>query len=380
VACQVAAAFVLTTVMALIFVSVRNVTSIHPGFAAQGLTTVSFDVPRTLFAEPAKAHAIVARVLEEVRRVPGVDGAGVTQLLPFGGRTAGWRVRPPEQPSERAPLAWNYIVSPGYLPTMQVPLLAGRYLDDRDHAESEPVMVISRQLAEQLWPGSTAVGRKLIIDALMPAGRFTVVGVVDNVRQATLAGATDSRGAIYRPYLQTDERSYTLVVRSGSSDAAALAAVVRSVDPRLAPYDVRTMPERLEASIASRRLALVNAAIFAAVALLLATAGLYAVLTYFVAGRRREFGIRSALGSSPRDLAAVVSTESLWVTAAGLLIGLVVLRFIRPILAPHLHAVGPWESPTLVGAAVLVAVVAVLASLGPARRAAATDALLVLRA
>ena len=382
VACQVAAAFVLTTMMVLIFVSVRNVTSIHPGFTSQGLTTASFDVPRALFAERAEAHGIVVRVLEEVRRIPGVESAGVTQLLPFGGRTAGWRVRAPEQRPEQAPLAWNYVVSPDYLETMQVPLVAGRYLDDRDRAGSERVMVISRRLAERVWPKSSAVGRHVIVDSLMPAGRFTVVGVVENVRQATLAEPQGTRGAIYRPFLQADERSYTLAVRTGrrAIDATALAAAVRTVDPRLAAYDARTMPERLDASIAPRRLALVNAAAFAGVALLLATAGLYAVLTYFVAGRRREFGIRLALGSSPRGLAAVVTAESLWVTSAGLLIGCVVMRFVRPLLDPHLHGVAAWETPVLLGAAVVIAAVAVLASFGPARRAATTDPLLVLRA
>jgi putative ABC transport system permease protein len=201
------------------------------------------------------------------------------------------------------------------------------------------------------------------------------------VRQETLRADEDLRGAMYRTYMQADERSYALAVRTraGSLDGSVLAAAIRAADASLVPYDARPMQVRVDASLAPQRLVLVNTGLFAVTTLLLATVGLYAALTYLVAERRREFGMRLVLGSSPHGLARLVVTEGLLTAIGGLVIGFAALRWLRPLLDPSLYAVGALDAPIAAAAAVLVVAGSVLASLGPAKHAARVDPLLVIK-
>lgn len=382
VALQVAAAFVLTIGMGLTVVSLRNALAENPGFVSARLTTVSFDVPRGQYPTARQAQDVVGGVLDTVHRIPGVEVAGVTQLLPFGGRTAALGVRRSSQPRGQEITSWDYVVSPSYFAAMQVPLLAGRYLDERDTADAEPVIVIARLLAQRLWPGGDAIGQHLVLPPLAAARPFTVVGVVGDVWQESLMVADeDRRGAMYRTYMQADERSYVLAVRSHteSLDESVLTAAITAADARLVPYDARPMQARVDASLATQRLVFVNTGLFAVTTLLLATVGLYAALTYLVAERRREFGMRLVLGSSPRALAGLVMSEGLLTAIGGLVIGFVALRWLRPWLDPSLYAVGSLEAPIVAAAAVLVVVVSVLASLSPAKHASRVDPLLVIK-
>jgi predicted permease len=382
VALQVAAAFVLTIAMGLTLVSLGNVLSEHPGFSAERVLTVSFDVPRTQFPKAAEAHEIIGDVLDLARGISGAEAAGVTQLLPFGGRTAALSIRRLSQPRGEEITAWDYVVSPGYFSAMQLPLLAGRYLDERDTAAAEPVIMLSHRLAQRLWPRGNPIGERIVLPPLEATRPLTVVGIVGDVRQENLTGPIERMaGAMYRPYLQTDERSYTVAVRDSGAggDAAALAEAITAVDPRLAAYDARPMQARVNASLVTRRLALANATMFAITALLLTIVGLYATLAYLVAQRRREFGVRLVLGSSPGALAYGVACEGLLVAIAGLLIGLLALRWLRPLLDPYLYAVDSREVAIVGAAAVLVVVVSVVASLGPARYASRVDPLLTLK-
>jgi putative ABC transport system permease protein len=382
VALQVAAAFVLTIGMGLTVVSLRNALSENPGFSSERVTTVSFDVPPVPYPAVVQVRDAVRGVLDTVHRLPGVEVAGVTQLLPFGGRTAALGVRRSSQARGQEITTWNYVVSPGYFAAMQVPLMAGRFLDERDTADAEPVIVIGRRLAQRLWPGGDAIGQQLVLPPLAAARPFTVVGVVGDVRQEKLLRVDEERGgAMYRPYMQADERSYALAVRSryGSLDESELAAAIKASDPGLVPYDARPMQDRVDASLAPQRLVFVNTGLFAATTLLLATVGLYAALTYLVVERRREFGMRLVLGSSPRALAGVVMSEGLLTAIGGLVIGFIALRWLRPLLEPSLYAVGSLEAPIVAAAAVLVVMVSLLASLGPARHASRVDPLLIIK-
>jgi hypothetical protein len=368
--------------MGLTLVSLGNVLSEYPGFSAERVLTMSVDVPKTQFPSASEAHEIVREILDGARRIPGVEAAGVTQLLPFGGRTAALSIRRLSQPRGEEMTAWDYVVSPGYFSAMQLPLLAGRYLDERDTAAAEPVILLSHRLAQRLWPRGNPIGEQVILPPLETTRPLTVVGVVGDVRQENLTDPIERMaGAMYRTYLQTDERSYTLAVRErgASGDVAALADAITAVDPRLAAYDGRPMQERVHASLVPRRLALANATTFAITALFVAIAGLYAALAYLVAERRREFGVRLVLGSSPRALAYRVTSEGLLVAIAGLLIGLLALRWLRPLLDPYLYAVGSAEAAIVGATAVVVVVVCGLASLGPARHASRVDPRMILK-
>jgi putative ABC transport system permease protein len=383
IAIQVAAALVLTIATGLTLVSLGHVRSEHPGFSAERVVTVSFDVPAKQFPDASDAHDIVRSVLANVGRIPGVVAAGVTHLLPFGGRTAALGVRRTSQRRGEEIVVWDYVVSPGYFSALQLPLVAGRYLDELDTAAAAPVIMVSSGLAERLWSGGNPIGQQLLLPPLTASRPFTVVGVVGDVQQEDLTRVAPNRrgGAIYRTHLQADERSYTLAVRAGDGhvDIAALAGAITAADPRLASYDGRPLQARVNASLVPRRLALANAAMFALTALLLVTLGLYAALAYLVAERQREFGIRLALGSSPRALAYRVTSDGLLVAAAGLLVGLVALRWLRPLLDPYLYAVGSEEAAIVVAGVVVIVLVSALASLGPARRASRIDPLLTFK-
>jgi predicted permease len=382
VAFQVAAAFVLTIAMGLTLVSLGNVLSEHPGFSAEKVLTVNFDVPKTQFPNASEAHEIIGDVVDRARRIPGIEAAGVTHLLPFGGRTAALGVRRVTQPRGEEITAWNYVVSSGYFSAMRLPLLTGRYLDERDTAAAEPVIVVSQRLAQRLWPRGNPIGEQIMLPPLATTRPLTVVGVVGDVRQEDLTVAIERMaGATYRTYQQTDERSYALVVRGGGAggDVPALTGAITGADPRLAAYDTRPMQARVDASLVPHRLAMANATTFAVTALLVAIAGLYAALAYLVVERRREFGVRLVLGSSPRALAYRVTSEGLLVAIAGVVIGLLAWRWLRPWLDPYLYAVDSREAAIVGAAAVLVVVVSVLASLGPARHASRVDPLLTVK-
>jgi putative ABC transport system permease protein len=382
VAVQIAAAFVLTTALGSTVVSLRNALSKDPGFSAEGLTTVIFDVPQAPYPAAAQVRDVVRGVLDTVHRLPGVEAAGVTQLLPFGGRTASLAVRRSSQARGEEINTWNYVVSPGYFAAMRVPLLAGRLLDERDTADAEPVIVIGRHLAQRLWPAADAIGQQLVLPPLAAVQPFTVVGVVGDVWQESLRISNeDRRGAVYRTYMQADQRSYALAVRGGAGNlgGSVLTAAITAAAPNLVPYDARPMQARVDASLAPQRLVFVNIGLFAVTTLLLATVGLYAALTYLVAERRREFGMRLVLGSSPRALAGLVISEGLMVAMAGLGIGMFGLRWLRPMVDPLYYAVGSSEAPIATAAAVLVVAVSLCASLGPAKHASRVDPLRVIK-
>jgi predicted permease len=378
---QIAAAFLLLATMGWTLVSLVSVLSENPGFTPRGLATVSFDLPRQQYHDVAEAHDVIRRVVRAVTELEGVQAAGVTQLLPLGGRTASWSVHRTDQTAAESVVMWNYVVGPGYFSAMEVPLEAGRYLDERDTAASEPVVVIARGLAKRFWPNGDPIGQQLVFPDMVTPRPVTVVGVVGDVRQVSLTEASSSSGATYRPYTQVDERSFTLVARVPSPDVdpAVLSAAIRSVDARLAPYEGVAMSQRVSASVAPRRLVLVNATVFAGAALLLATVGLYAVLTYLVTERHREFGIRLALGSSPRALASSVVVEGMAMAVAGLGVGGVVLRWVRPALAPQLHGIDGWDLPIVLAAGGLITATALAAAFVPARHASRVDPVVVLQ-
>jgi predicted permease len=276
------------------------------------------------------------------------------------------------------------IVTPGYLTAMGVPLVQGRGFDERDTATSLPVTLVDRQLAARFWPGEDPVGRRLMIpdsaDDLVhpgPKARYvTVVGVVGDVKQRGLASHEERLGAYYFPFTQQPERGLTLVVRTAGDPTALVSSLRRAVgavDAGLPLYDVQTMSARIAQSVAERRVAMGLAAGFAVIALLLATVGIYGVLAYQVLQRRREIGIRMALGSEARQVFGLVLKEGAALLAVGLVLGVGGLLAVRGALAAQLFGVTAFDPQVLGGVTALLALVGLVASALPARRAAATD-------
>jgi putative ABC transport system permease protein len=267
---------------------------------------------------------------------------------------------------------------------MGVPLQRGRFFDAHDTVDAQPVVLVNRRLAEQYWPGEDPTGKRLKIGALdSPNSWLTVVGVVGDVRQAELYG--DLRMDLYVPYAQ-ERRAFIaprdLVLRT-KGDAASVAAAVReavwSVDKDQPVSHVRTMDQVFAAAISAERFQALLLGLFAALALVLACIGLYGVISYAVAQRTHEIGVRMALGARPPDVLRLVLRQGMSLTIVGLVLGIGIGLVATRVLSDLLYGVTARDPLTFAGMPALLLLVAFLACYIPARRATRIDPLVALR-
>lgn len=388
---QVAGAAILLVGAGLLLASFVELLAVDPGFRSEGVATATVSLPESRYAEDAARLAFARELVAEARALPGVESAAAATAIPFGGSFSanvisveGYVRRPGE--SLLAP--FQTLVTSDYFETLGIPLLEGRTFDERDREGSLPVVVVDRWLAERYWPGESALGKRIALGApdLDEEPRWmTVVGVVGEVRMATL-GAGDQHGAFYMPHGQLPgfSRALTLVARVGpeGGDPTALTEpvrrVVQRIDPALPIFDAATLEERVGRSLIARRAALVLAVVFGAVALFLAAVGLYGVLAYSVARRTRELGIRVVLGSTARGLLGLVLGRSARVTGIGLAAGLAGAFLLTRWMAGLLYGVEAADPRIYAAVALVLAAVALAASLAPARRATRVDPAVVL--
>lgn len=387
VASQVAFAFMLLIGAGLLLVSFERILAVEPGFQPARLLTARVSPPAARYREDAQLIAFGDRLLQGIRALPGVESAGLTSVIPFGGDTSdsvilaeGYQMAPGE--SLISP--YRISASPGYLEALQVPLMSGRLFTDSDTASSPPVVIVDDVLARKFWPGQDPVGRRMFQpenaeDFTKPGPNtrwLTVVGVVGETKLAGLVNSDTRFGTYYFPVSQDAIRTMTLAVRT-TGDPVALTNAIRqtlaSIDPELPLYSVRTMEDRISESLSDRRTPMVLAALFAGVALFLAAMGLYGVLAYQVAQRRKEIGIRMALGSEPKGIFALILREGIMLLASGLAAGLVGAFAIRRAMESQLYGVSAMDPLVLGGVALVLAIVAVIACIVPARRAARID-------
>jgi predicted permease len=391
---QVALAFMLLIGAGLLLASFRAVLAIDPGFDPAGVVTASINLPATTY--PAAALAQVAgRLLERTRALPGVGAAAVTTTIPFGGIYSNSIILAEESepgPGESLVAPHQIAASDGYFEAMRIPLVRGRYFDNRDTAVAPRVVIVDERLAQRFWPGRDAVGRRLsrpsnprgILDLLVrgpDTASLTVVGIVANVQMTGLTPKDPLIGAYYVPYAQQPARSVVLAVRSAQDPemlVPALRSTLASIDRELPLFDVRTMEQRLDRSLVQRRLPMIIALAFGVVALFLAGIGVYGLLGCQVAERRREIGIRMALGSSAADVFRLVMRDGARITVLGILVGLAGAIGMARLMAGLLYGVRTTD-PIVVGAvAIVLATVALVATWLPARRAAGTNPAAVL--
>jgi len=392
VATQVAFAFVLLLGAGLLMASFRELLRVQPGYVAAGALTGKVSLPSALYPKDEQVLAWADRALERVRAIPGVTAAGFNSTAPLGGGyndsvivAEGYVAKPGESVVSPA----RNSVSSGYFAALGIPLREGRFIDERDTAASAHVVVVDEQLAKKFWPGKSPLGRRLYSpdsaeDIVHPGPNVrwvTVVGVVGAVKQRGLVSSDERAGAYYFPLQQVPERTLMLAIRT-KGDAHRLIGTVRAqlagIDAQLPLYDIKTMEERIDASVAGRRAALRLASAFGALALLLATLGIYGALSYQVTQRTREIGIRMALGSESRNVFRLVLTEGAALLAVGLLVGAVGMVALRKALAGVLYGVTPFEPTVLLTATLVLTLVALAACFVPARRAAAIDPLVAL--
>ncbi|HEY7790657.1 MAG TPA: ABC transporter permease [Vicinamibacterales bacterium] len=390
---QVAAAFVLLVGAGLLLASFQHVLATDPGFKPRQTLTASVRLPATRYADDPSMIAFVDRALVAIRTLPGVVSAGATNTIPLSGNynssvieAEGYQMRPGESvisPDRTA-------VTPGYFDAMGIPLIKGRAFTERDKADAPGVVIVDERLAHHFWPTQDPIGRRMYLPTnandlavITPKTKMlTVVGVVGNTMIRGLADGETPVGAYYFPFAQDAQRQLSFAIRT-TGDPANLIGGVRaklaSVDRELPLYDTLTMVQREDKALVNRRSPLMLSIGFGAVALFLSAIGIYGVLAYLVAQRRKEIGIRIALGSSGSEIFRLILREGLVVLAIGFALGLVGALVVARTLQSQLYGVGSTDPRVLIGVTIVLGAVALAACLVPAGRAARVNPVVALR-
>jgi putative ABC transport system permease protein len=383
---EIAISLLLLVGSGLLIRSFIALNQVSAGFDDRNLLTFDISLSSKEFAEAPKVRRFFKEFLEKIEALPGVQSAAMTDLLPLGGSDSENQFyvsnRPKPSPSE-LPLAMNYITSPGYLKAMNISLQQGRFFEERDTLTSAPAMVIDENMAAEYFPGEHPIGQHIS----MPTGadkaiEFEIIGIVGHVKQQNLdtAGGSNVGPQMYISINQVPDEfifpGTTLVVRTGTEPTGYVAAIrgaLASLGGNATLSNTKTMEQLRGEIIADRRFTLILVGIFSALALILASIGIYGVISYSVAQRTREIGIRMALGASPRQVLGMVVGGGAKLAVTGILIGaagaLILTRFIRAFL----FGVSPSDPLTFIGISLILASVALLASYMPARRAMKVD-------
>lgn len=372
---QVSLAFILLIGSGLLTRSFMRLMIVDPGFRAENVATAQFSLPSSRYKDGAQRRNAIDALLEKARAIPGAKRVGVTTYLPFSGNNNSSVFvidGHPLAPGELPPVpGWNTINS-GYLQAMGIPLLAGRNFSDSDGPDSPRVMLVDQFMARKYWPNSSPIGSKMRqMDTKDSKDMFTILGVVGSVKTGDLA-EQNPVGQVYFHYKQDAPENMHVVLR-GETDKAPLTNDLRGalaqVDPEVALFDTKSMPERMSSSLLNRRAAMALCLIFAGLALLLAAVGIYGVLSYSVAQRTREIGIRMALGADARDVLRMVLGQGAKVTGVGLVIGAAGAFLLTRSMASMLFDVKPHDPLVFLATGALLAAVALVASFIPSLRA-----------
>ncbi|HXA56849.1 MAG TPA: ABC transporter permease [Candidatus Acidoferrum sp.] len=374
---EVALTCVLVIGAGLLIHSFLRVLDVNMGFHPERAVALRVDPARS-YSTQDQRNAYFSETLHRALGIPGVEAAGLSDSLPFGHNRTWWAGAtgrtyvPPE-----LPLAFVRVVSEGYIGAMGIPLIEGRDFSESDTPTSQKVIIINQTLAKRNWPNQDPIGQQI-----NQAGGRTVIGVVGDVRH--LALEEDSGSEMYIPIRQgNDYGSVDLVVRSSLSTAelnSRLRETLRPIAPNLTMSTMRTLQSIVDKSVSPRRFVVLLLAGFAAFALILASLGIYAVISYSVSQRTQEIGIRMALGASTSGVRASILFETLRLAAMGMAIGILASWTLAGALRSLLFGVGFADPVTFVGMLVILTLVAALAGYLPARRASRIDPMVALRA
>jgi predicted permease len=391
VASEIAISLVLLIGAGLLLRSFWQLLNVPPGFNPQGVVTAQFwmaipnDPSTDPYRLPEKRGAFYREVMRRISLLPGVQKAaiGSGNSLPMGrGRNSfQFTIQGRPEDSDRTPVADFASVSPEYFPALQVPVLKGRLFSESDDTKSQSVVVIDETLAHQYWPGEDPLGKQLKAGpAAFKAPWSTIIGIVGNVKTDGFDVPTQPH--IYFSTYQNPPAAGVIYLRTAADPDTlqdSIRGAVQAVDPTIPMFAVRTMNEVVSKSLADRRFALVVLALFAGVALLLASIGIYGVMAYTFSQRTHEIGIRVALGAQRNDILRMALGEGVILVAVGLGVGLIGALVVTRFLRAMLFSVTPTDPLTFLAIALLLATAALLACFIPARRATEVDPLVALR-
>ncbi len=358
---EIALAFLLMVSAGLLVRTFVNLTSTDPGLRTENVVTARIALSRDRYPDDASRLQFYDRLLRGVESRPEVERAGAISILPLGGSDTdygfgveGWI---PPTPDFK-PFEQSRIATPGYFETMRIPLVEGRTFEAGDTETSAPVVVVSRSFAEKYWPGDQAIGKRIRLWGLDADGPWwSVAGVVGDVRHFGVG--TEPPPMLYFPMAQFGQRSMSVVARGAMPVApVVIGEEARTIDPEQAVYGASTMDGVMGDSLATPRLNLTLLLMFASVAIVLAAIGIYGVMSFMVGQRMREFGIRVALGASPRRIRNSVLKRGLVLAFAGVGIGAASSAALTTVLESLLYEVSPADPVTYVIIAVAVTAIA----------------------
>lgn len=399
---QIALALVLLAGSGLMVRSYWALSRVDPGFEADGVLTFRIAVPAARYGGPEERGRTVEELLERLRGLPGVDKVAATDYLPLGGELSAFAHRPegwPEGSNEMPPMLASFDVTPEYFSTLGIAFEEGNTFERFDVGAARRVVVVNRSAAEELWPRERAVGKRMALGGGSSGGGtpeeassdgevpwFTVIGVVEDVRNRTLDWEAEM--AVYYPFVVRGSEelrapeNVSVVVRASvppSSLFEAVRSAVWELDPEMPVAELRTMDALVARSTARTRFVTLLLLLGAAVGLILGTVGLYGVVSYAVARRTREYGVRIAVGARRHQVRTLVLLRAGRLALVGLVVGVAGAILAARGLEALLFGVTPTDPATLALAALVLATVVLLAADAPARRAASVDPVVSLR-
>ena len=379
---EVALALVLLTGAGLLLKSFVRLQNVNPGFNPNNVLTAEISLPALRYPDNQSQVNFFSELDRRVAALPGVTRAGLTIILPMSGINSDssfeieGRLMDDTHPGPDE--EWR-LVSSNYFRTLEIPLLQGRFFTPADNLAAPPVVIINHALAQLYWPNENPIGKRIKIPLSSKPEWSTIIGTVGDVRHRGLDQPV--KPELYVPVSQAPYPSVILTVRSAQdprSLTSAIRGAVQAIDPTVPIAHVRTLDQVVADSVAPRRLSVVLLAVFAAVALVLASLGIYGVMSFLVVQRTHEIGVRMALGAQHSDVLRLVITHAGGLIGAGTLLGLIVALLSTSVLRSVLYQVSTLDLPTFLSVTLVLALVAFFASYIPARRATRADPMIAL--
>ena len=381
---EVSLAVILMIGAALLTKSFVRLIDVKPGFDPSHTLTMEVALPTlppSKYANDAEQSAFFHQVLDRLKQSPGVTAAGAVLSLPLTGAEESTDIfieGRPKVTADQRPNADYTIVTPGFFEALRMPLLRGRQFTDLDARDAPGVIIINDALARRYWPNEDPLGKRFTVG--FEKSPREIVGIVTTIKQTTLSSG--DRSAMYLPHLQRPTGGMSIVIRT-NGDPMSLVALARTeihaVDPKIPVTNIRTMDKIFSASIEQQRFSMLLVGLFGSLALLLAGIGIYGVMGYAVTQRKHELAVRMALGARASQVRQMVLKDGLALALLGVTIGVAGAFALTRLMSSLLFEVNPTDAPTFIAVAVLLLIVALLASYIPARRATKVDPLVALR-